>query len=493
MAHPEQWQPNITTTKAQVSGHRFFQRRVALGLVIGDERLIHDPLSRRNRAMIIGLIAVVLLAVGAGLLAIIRPEPTIGDSVLIQDDYGQLYVLYEEQWHPVSNLTSARLLLEAPQEPTPVAAQVLADLDMAPPLGISDAPQIFSSDQSVAVFDHPWLGCVEQQASHPRHADAAAAILVGSIPNDTLQLLDEQQAVLVPSGEGDYILSVQDEAIVRRKLPDTSTSTGRILRDYLGVTTSTPRWVAPPVLLALIPEQPEFAWPEQGMIVSKQDRSWFISGDKSQLLTPLQKELLLATGGYETQSTAEPPQQMAVADLLRLPEDTWEFQATAGQIWCVRATATAETKTEVQNFSQGADLPNIAFTMGFGQLTEPVVRTQVGTVEQARLGENQRIKGQRGQTQAGAAQEIPLYYFHRTKQQAIPSITRLAITGSGYHVLSETGVRHRIDEVTTAGVMGIAAITIVPWELIQLLPQGSLLSSQQAAVQLAGNSSDIED
>ena len=48
----------LPTTRAQVSGHRFLRRRVEHGLVLGDIRMIHDPLATRSRALLFGLVEV---------------------------------------------------------------------------------------------------------------------------------------------------------------------------------------------------------------------------------------------------------------------------------------------------------------------------------------------------------------------------------------------------------------------------------------------------
>ncbi|AIG63693.1 hypothetical protein CATYP_02225 [Corynebacterium atypicum] len=66
------------TTRAQVSGHRFLSRRIRHGLVFGDIRMIHDPLARRRRAAIFGVVAAVLAAACAGLMALIDPAPDPG-------------------------------------------------------------------------------------------------------------------------------------------------------------------------------------------------------------------------------------------------------------------------------------------------------------------------------------------------------------------------------------------------------------------------------
>lgn len=102
------------TTKAQVSGHKFLVRRMQHALVLGDISMIHDPLASRRRALIFGAIAVVLIALGSGLLAWLRPDPNPGDAQLLRSEQSQLYVRVEETLHPVANLASARLILGKP-------------------------------------------------------------------------------------------------------------------------------------------------------------------------------------------------------------------------------------------------------------------------------------------------------------------------------------------------------------------------------------------
>ena len=66
----------LPTTKAQVSGHRFLVRRVEHGLVLGDIRMLHDPLGARRRALLFGLTAVVLIGLGAADIRQLGPLST---------------------------------------------------------------------------------------------------------------------------------------------------------------------------------------------------------------------------------------------------------------------------------------------------------------------------------------------------------------------------------------------------------------------------------
>ena len=54
------------TTKPQVSGYKFLVRRAEHALIFADARMIHDPLARLRRSLVLGLIACALFALGAG-------------------------------------------------------------------------------------------------------------------------------------------------------------------------------------------------------------------------------------------------------------------------------------------------------------------------------------------------------------------------------------------------------------------------------------------
>ena len=83
----------LPTTKAQVSGHKFLRRRVEHGLVLGDIRMIHDPLARRRKALLFGGVGVAFLAVGSGMLAWLQPSPQPGDAPIVRSEQGQLLSL----------------------------------------------------------------------------------------------------------------------------------------------------------------------------------------------------------------------------------------------------------------------------------------------------------------------------------------------------------------------------------------------------------------
>ena len=107
----------LPTTRAQVSGHRFMRRRVEHGLIFGDIRMIHDPLASRQRATIFSVVAVLLIAAITALFAWLRPNADPGDAPILRSSSGELYVRINDIVHPVTNLTSARLIVGAPEQP----------------------------------------------------------------------------------------------------------------------------------------------------------------------------------------------------------------------------------------------------------------------------------------------------------------------------------------------------------------------------------------
>ena len=109
------------TAKVQVSGSQFLLRRLEDAIVRRDTRMFDDPIQFYRRAVAAGVAAAVLIAVGALLLAYIRPQGKVGTSTLLADrSTNQLYVLLSGKLHPVYNLTSARLVLGNPASPAVV-------------------------------------------------------------------------------------------------------------------------------------------------------------------------------------------------------------------------------------------------------------------------------------------------------------------------------------------------------------------------------------
>ncbi|SOX56688.1 ESX-1 secretion system ATPase EccB1 [Mycobacterium ahvazicum] len=129
------------TTKVQVSGWRFLLRRLEHAIVRRDTRMFDDPLSFYGRAAALGIVISVLFLVGALAMAYFKPQGKLGGGNLFVDrSTNQLYLMVSGQLHPVYNLTSARLVLGNPAEPTVVKATELGKFPRGQTVGIPGAP-----------------------------------------------------------------------------------------------------------------------------------------------------------------------------------------------------------------------------------------------------------------------------------------------------------------------------------------------------------------
>ncbi len=139
------------TTKVQVSGWRFLLRRLEHAIVRRDTRMFDDPLQFYSRSVALGIVVSVLIVVGALAMAYFKPQGKLGGGNLFVDRAtNQLYLMVSGQLHPVYNLTSARLVLGNPAEPTAVKSTELARFPKGQSVGIPGAPYAtpVSSDSS---------------------------------------------------------------------------------------------------------------------------------------------------------------------------------------------------------------------------------------------------------------------------------------------------------------------------------------------------------
>jgi type VII secretion protein EccB len=129
------------TTKVQVSGWRFLLRRLEHAIVRRDTRMFDDPLSFYGRSAALGVVISVLILVGALAMAYFKPQGKLGSGNLFVDrTTNELYLMVSGQLHPVYNLTSARLVLGNPAEPTSVKSAELNKLPKGLSVGIPGAP-----------------------------------------------------------------------------------------------------------------------------------------------------------------------------------------------------------------------------------------------------------------------------------------------------------------------------------------------------------------
>lgn len=426
----------LPTTKAQVTGHKFLVRRVEHGLVFGDIRMIHDPLAKRSRALLIGIVAVVLVGLGAGLLAWLQPNPRPGEAPIVRSAQGQLFVLVDDSYHPVSNLSSARIIAGDTAPAAEIGDEHLAQSQLGFPLGIEDAPGFLAPEPGQPHTQ--WAACFAGTEDSPEVnstsgisdevIDEGEVIVLADPPQD---LLGDTRGAVVEADDKQWLLSGEGRIL----LPEATSTQGRVLRRGLGVEEDTPVWPLPVELLNTIEELPQFSFPgEAPDIIDTGQGLWARSSDGVVEVTESQAEMLRGYGAKST--TADPKEVAALSDAtanFHLPEQPLDFLSEVEGWLC-----------------------------GDSEGRPTLVAPQGGTVELSGDSVADRFGGL---DEGGVGVD----------------------TGHGYHVVSATGQRHSVPDPLVLEALGTGIGAEAPWSIVRLLPEGSELARARA---LAAPSSD---
>ncbi|MGV0325855.1 type VII secretion protein EccB [Corynebacterium confusum] len=425
----------VPTTKAQISGHKFLRRRVEHGLVMGDIRMIHDPLSTRRRALVFGLIAVVLVGIGSALLAWLQPEPNPGEAPIVESADKQLFVLVDGTYHPVANLASARIIVGEPAEPARIGTRHLDDARLGVPLGIADAPGFIAASGTENAVE--WLACfagadAAQTPGFVITIDAAREFSAGDIvvtANQGHTLLDGQ-AAWVETEDTDWLV----DAHGRREIPPAETTEGRIIRRALGVDADTFRWELPAELLNAFRVLPAVEFPDPLPAVidagTGDQGLWGRADEGVFALTEPQADALVDAGAdlqrLSHEEVAALPDAPAAQEAFHLPEAAPEFIDPAHGWLCATAAG------------RGAAAP-----------------PQEGTIELSGSAVADRFNG-------------------------LPQGGLGLSSEHGFHLVTAHGLRHSVEDAATLEALGTGTGGEAPWQILRLLPGGSQLSREEA-------------
>ncbi|MDO4910135.1 MAG: type VII secretion protein EccB [Corynebacterium sp.] len=296
------------TTKAQVSGHKFLEKRLLHGLVLGDIRMIHDPLGRRNRAFLAGLFAAILGVVLLLVYSFFKPATQPGDAQLIRTHAGALYVRGEAgQLHPVPNITSGRLLLGKPVQPKKASDEVLKTMPRGQALGIVDAPAWLDGKPG----PRAWSVCTQDTSIIVQARDPGAG-----------RRLADNEAILVDYDNELHVLT----PLGRRAVP--AGVEGRAIQDLLGIDYSTPRWQVGAAVLNAMKEQPTYQVP----LAQAYSDNWVLFDNKVAPISAFHHSLFHNMGVPKREINAA-SYERATSGIL-LPDSPVDFQNTKNQRLC---------------------------------------------------------------------------------------------------------------------------------------------------------------
>ena len=129
------------TAKYQVTGWRFLYRRMQHALVRQDTRMLDDPQRHQAAPLMLGLALAVAMGVGAVALGLFNSSGPLDKATIVADkDSGALYVRVGDRLDPVTNLTSARLILGEATNPVRAKRSEIDKFAHGSLVGIPGAP-----------------------------------------------------------------------------------------------------------------------------------------------------------------------------------------------------------------------------------------------------------------------------------------------------------------------------------------------------------------
>ncbi len=471
--------PRTPTTPAQISGHRFLVRRVEHALIRADSRMLHDPIRTRNRAMLIGIVLVVLMLAGTVIVEFIRPRggSADGQDLVMVKSTGGLYVRQDQTWHPVANLASARLILGRAEQPKLVKSGALPTDSLGYPLGIAGAPEIDAVGSDVDSKNAQFGICERSDSAlhEPVKVRETAVVVRFDEAGDGDGTGDGDEA-------GDAVDGSPGESNAQPVIFEAVDRHGQaqwwlifrgtrmfIDRDDDRVVQALNLWAVQPrpVSTALLNAFPEAApvqppevpeWDAQtsfpvpfdrvGTVVSSDNgmerTTYVVTLEGLAELTPVETELFGGTEAVLDQkriSTVPKVQSLTLPAERNLPNQIPQWDAAAvGWICAYRSEASGKAQLTV------------------GQPTGIVTRYVDSD---------------------GSGDAVDHYVASEFGALAV------AVTG-GVHVISATGVRHVVDGFAGAQALGFDSVVDAPWEVVSALPEGTALTQSEALRPLAG-------
>lgn len=181
-----------STAQLQLGAHRYLARRIEAALRCG--QAAGGPAPGRAALGLGSLLSVILVA-GAAVLAVVRPQPGLGDAPIVLDRAsGALYVRIGETVHPAFNLTSARLIAGVAADPRPVTGAEIGRARRGPALGIPGAPGALGAALPEA---QTWSIC---------DGSSGTTLIVGVDPPQAARIGDEDTVAVSSESGATYLL-----------------------------------------------------------------------------------------------------------------------------------------------------------------------------------------------------------------------------------------------------------------------------------------------
>lgn len=473
-------------TRHQISGVRFWVRRIINGIVRHDTTMVAEPLRRQIRSFTVGGMIGALLLLAAFVLGMFKAGGVPGANDILADrTTSALYVRINDDQqrqilHPVLNLASARLIVNKAANPVPVKSGEIDKFPRGNTVGIPGAPQRIVPSTAL---DSRWLVC--DALSGP---DRGVTVIAGD-PSATpgqASPIPASTAVLATADAGESTWLIWEGKRSRIDLGDT------VVRTALGINIDS----APPrpinrQLLNLIPESPplvvpfianpgdppRFVWPAPGqapvigsVVVDHENErtNYFaVTADGLQPIPATIATMLRARDAYGLIKPPElTPDQIAKAPVARpIPVEDYPAAAvkvadpSSQPVTCGQWVKLASSPTSTLVLLLGESLP-------IAPQTRPVPLVPAGPITAARV-----------------VMPSGTGFFVQITGQQPRSETRESV-----YWVSDLGVRYGIesglgsDNPAAALGMTTEKPLPMPWSILLLLSAGPTLSKADALV-----------
>ena len=210
----------MATKKDLVEAYSFSRRRLVTAFVSGAPGGREVEPARPGRTIVGGVALAVLLAAGAaiaGVFAPRTPEDWNQPGLIISKETGAAYVILESdpnELRPVSNTTSAKLILGAGSEPTLISQDTIDDQRIGDDIGIFGAPA--SVPTPSLLINSGWTACTGD--GHGIAVRVADAPDVTPVTGQGLTVVNNGQYYVVaqsdpagPGAGGTYLYPVPEQ------------------------------------------------------------------------------------------------------------------------------------------------------------------------------------------------------------------------------------------------------------------------------------------
>jgi type VII secretion protein EccB len=456
------------TTKVQVSGWRFLLRRVEHAIVRRDTRMFDDPLKFYSRSVAAGVVIASLVAVGAVLAAYFKPLGKRGDDSLVVDrSTNQLYVILpgSSQLRPVYNLTSARLVLGNAGSPVPVKSEELNKIPKGQTVGIPGAPYATPVTPDPA---STWSLCdTVMNAESVAPTVETAAIVVPLTTDSAIGPMAEGQGLVVSfegrdwlmTKDGRHAIDIANRAVSAAVGIPVMMKSSPISQGLFNAIKDAGPWALPPIAKAGEPNPgglpPNLVIGSVFQVFADNGpQDYVVLPDGVAKINPITASALRATDSH---GLVAPP-MIETSVVARVPERVYPSPLPDAPLNIVNRT----------------DSPVLCWTWVRG-VGEQSAQSAVLAGRRLPLTPDQLNAGIK-QITGGLTVFIQGGQFIRL-QAPDPRY------GEGLYYVDPQGVRYGITDEETAKVLDLFGPKNAPWQVVNLLVDGPVLSKQAALVE----------